>query len=117
MRVSKDFGKCILAAGLADRQAGGKVFGVSMLAKELKTAAIKEHQRDATDSGSPEVQIAILTARINELTEHFKAHKKDHSGRRGLLKMVGTRAALLKYLGREKPGKYRELIAKLGLRK
>jgi len=88
-----------------------------MLTKESKRAAIKESQRSVNDSGSPEVQISILTARINELTEHFKTHVKDHSSRRGLLKMVGKRAALLKYLSRENPAKYRELINKLGLRK
>ncbi|HSV27574.1 MAG TPA: 30S ribosomal protein S15 [Sedimentisphaerales bacterium] len=88
-----------------------------MLSKENRTAVVKDYQRSGNDSGSPEVQIALLTARINELTEHFQTHKKDHSSRRGLLKMVGTRAALLKYLSRTAPEKYRELINKLGLRK
>ena len=103
--------------GPADRRAGGKVSGISMLSKEIRTAVVKDYQRSGSDSGSPEVQIALLTARINELTEHFQTHKKDHSSRRGLLKMVGTRAALLRYLSRRDPDKYRELINKLGLRK
>jgi small subunit ribosomal protein S15 len=88
-----------------------------MLKKETKTAVVKEYQRQPNDSGSPEVQIAILTTRINELTDHFKAHKKDHSSRRGLLKMVGTRASLLKYIAKKNPNRYAEIIGRLGLRK
>jgi small subunit ribosomal protein S15 len=69
------------------------------------------------DTGSPEVQIAILTSRINELTEHLKTHKKDHSSRRGLLKMVGTRSSLLKYVKNKDIDRYRKIISRLGLRK
>jgi small subunit ribosomal protein S15 len=88
-----------------------------MLTKESRTAVVKEYQRQPSDSGSPEVQIAILTTRINELTDHFKMHKKDHSSRRGLLKMVGTRASLLKYIAKKNPNRYAEVITRLGLRK
>ena len=82
-----------------------------------KAVIVKEHARSANDTGSPEVQVAILTARINDLTPHFKAHMKDHHGRRGLLKMVNQRKSLLAYLkGRDAP-RYIALIQKLGLRK
>ena len=88
-----------------------------MIAVESKQKIVGEHKTHAKDTGSPEVQIALLTARINELTEHLKTHKKDHSSRRGLLKMVGKRNALLKYLTREDRQRYLSIIAKLGLRK
>ena len=88
-----------------------------MIAKEKKNAIIAEYGRGANDTGSPEVQIAILTARIQELTEHLKEHKKDHHSRRGLLKMVGRRKGLLDYLKSKDIEKYRELIARLNLRK
>ena len=88
-----------------------------MIAKDKKQAIIKEYGRTEGDTGSPEVQIAILTARINELTEHFKANPKDHHSRRGLLKMVGQRRGLLAYLRKTNLEGYRELIAKLGIRK
>ena len=88
-----------------------------MIAKDKKQAIIKEYGRSEGDTGSPEVQIAILTARINELTDHFKANPKDHHSRRGLLKMVGQRRGLLNYLKKKDINKYRELIAELGLRK
>lgn len=78
---------------------------------------IKQHQRTATDTGSSEVQIALLTARINDLTEHFKVHAKDHHSRRGLLKLVSTRRRLLDYLKRTDNAKYAGLIKDLGLRK
>ena len=78
---------------------------------------VQQHQRAAGDTGSPEVQIALLTARINGLTGHFKAHVKDHHSRRGLLKMVSRRRKLLDYLKRTNNGKYHELIEQLGLRK
>jgi small subunit ribosomal protein S15 len=82
-----------------------------------KAEIVKVHARSATDTGSPEVQVAILTARINDLTPHFKTHLKDHHGRRGLLKMVNQRKSLLAYLkGRDAP-RYIALIQKLGLRK
>lgn len=88
-----------------------------MLTKEKKTKIIEEHKTATGDTGSPEVQIAILTSRINELTEHFKAHPKDHSSRRGLLKMVGNRSALLKYISKRDIKRYRDIISRLGLRK
>jgi len=78
---------------------------------------IKTHARGAADTGSPEVQVALLTARIVELTEHFKTHKKDHHGRRGLLRMVSRRRKLLDYLKDRDADRYRALIEKLGLRK
>ena len=84
----------------------------------LDTAAIvKEHARAANDTGSPEVQVALLTARINELTPHFKTHLKDHHGRRGLLRMVNRRKNLLAYLKATDAERYTALIGKLGLRK
>ena len=88
-----------------------------MIAKEKKQAIIKEFGRTEGDTGSPEVQVAILTARINELTDHFKANPKDHHSRRGLLMMVGQRKGLLNYIKAKDIVKYRELIAALGLRK
>ena len=84
---------------------------------ERKTALIKEHGRAEDDTGSPEVQIAILTSRIVTLTEHFKTHCKDNHSRRGLLLMVNKRRSLLDYLRREDEKRYTDLIAKLGLRK
>ena len=87
-----------------------------MISKEKKTAIIAEYARKE-DTGSPEVQIAILTARIQELTEHLKNHPKDHHSRRGLLKMVGQRRGLLAYLKKTDLEGYRALIAKLGIRK
>lgn len=88
-----------------------------MLRKEEKTAVIEENRLHETDTGSPEVQIAILTKRINELTEHIKVHQKDHHSRRGLLKMVGHRRNLLNYLQKKDIERYRAIIAKLGIRK
>ena len=88
-----------------------------MISKEKKQAIIKEYARTEGDTGSPEVQVAILTARINDLTEHFKANPKDHHSRRGLLKMVGQRRGMLAYLKKTDIERYRTLIAKLGLRK
>ena len=88
-----------------------------MLRKEEKTAVIEENRLHDTDTGSPEVQIAILTKRINELTEHIKVHQKDHHSRRGLLKMVGHRRNLLNYLQKKDIERYRAIVAKLGLRK
>jgi small subunit ribosomal protein S15 len=82
-----------------------------------KAEIVKANARSANDTGSPEVQVALLTARINELTPHFKTHAKDHHGRRGLLKMVNTRKSLLAYLKRVDASRYTALIAKLGLRK
>ena len=88
-----------------------------MMSKEKKTAIIKEYGRTEGDTGSPEVQVAVLTARIQELTEHLKEHPKDHHSRRGLLKMVGQRRGLLGYLKEKDIERYRALIEKLGLRK
>ena len=87
------------------------------LTKEAKEAIVKKYARGNNDTGSPEVQIAILTAEINELTEHLKEHKHDHHSRRGLLKKVGQRKSLLNYLAKKDVTRYRELIKKLGLRK
>lgn len=88
-----------------------------MLNKDQKTEIIKQFQKDEKDTGSPEVQIAILTQRIKELTEHLKANKKDHSSRRGLFKMIRRRKGLLNYLMENDIERYREVIKKLGLRK
>ena len=85
--------------------------------KAMKEAIIKEYARHEGDTGSPEVQVAILTARINELTEHLRVHKHDNHSRRGLLMMVGKRRNLLDYLAKKDINRYRALIAKLGLRK
>jgi small subunit ribosomal protein S15 len=88
-----------------------------MLTKEKKGNVIKEFRASEKDTGSAEVQVAILTTRINDLTDHFKTHPKDHSSRRGLLKMVGTRTSLLKYISRKDIKKYKDIINRLGLRK
>ena len=85
--------------------------------KTMKEAIIKEYARHEGDTGSPEVQVALLTARINHLNEHLKTQKKDHHSNRGLLLMVGQRRSMLAYLRREDIERYRALIAKLGLRK
>ncbi len=87
-----------------------------MLSKEEKIAVIDDYKVHETDTGSPEVQIAILTKRINQLNEHLKEHKKDHHSRRGLLKMVGKRRNLLRYLKNKDIDKYRALIEKLEIR-
>ena len=87
------------------------------MTKERKTEIIKNFGRDEKDTGSSEVQIALLTERINELTEHLKVHKKDNHSRRGLLQMVGKRRNLLNYLAKKDVQRYRDIIAKLGLRK
>ena len=88
-----------------------------MISKEQKEQIVKDFGRTPGDTGSPEVQIAILTARINDLTDHFKANPKDHHSRRGLLKMVGQRRNLLNYLKEKDLERYRTLISRLGLRK
>lgn len=85
--------------------------------KEVKQQIIAENRTHESDTGSPEVQIAILTSRINTLTEHLRINKNDHHSRRGLLKMVGHRRNLLNYLMKKDIGRYREIIAKLGIRK
>ncbi|HDS85315.1 MAG TPA: 30S ribosomal protein S15 [Phycisphaerales bacterium] len=88
-----------------------------MITKEKKTKVIEEYKTAPGDTGSPEVQVAILSKRINELTEHLKTHPKDHSSRRGLLKMIGNRSALLKYVKAKDVNRYRSIISRLGLRK
>ena len=88
-----------------------------MITKEMKQQIIKDYQLKEGDTGSPEVQIAVLTYRINDLNEHLKVHKKDHHSRRGLLKMVGQRRNLLAYLKDKDVERYRTRIARLGLRK
>ena len=87
------------------------------MTKERKQEIINTYKREEKDTGSPEVQIALLTERINELTEHLKVHKKDNHSRRGLLKMVGKRRNLLNYLAKKDEAAYKELVKKLGLRK
>ncbi|HEY2587279.1 MAG TPA: 30S ribosomal protein S15 [Tepidisphaeraceae bacterium] len=87
------------------------------LTAENKNQIVSDYKTHEKDTGSPEVQIALLTRRITELTEHLKTHKKDHSSRRGLLKMVGKRNSLLKYLTREDRARYQQIIGRLGLRK
>ena len=88
-----------------------------MLTKQEKTTIINDFETHEGDTGSPEVQIALLTKRINDLTEHLRTHRKDHSSRRGLLKMVGTRSSLLKYVSKKDVTRYRQIISRLGLRK
>lgn len=88
-----------------------------MLSKDAKAEVMSAHRRHDTDTGSPQVQVAILTRRINDLTEHLREHKKDHHSRRGLLKLVGRRRRLLNYLQRNNLEAYRELVATLGLRR
>lgn len=87
------------------------------LGKEDKTGVIGSYRLHESDTGSPEVQVALLSERIKQLQEHFKEHKKDHHSRRGLLKMVGQRRRLLNYLKKKDINRYREVIARLGLRK
>jgi len=87
------------------------------IGSEVKSKVVEEHRRHEGDTGSTEIQVALLTARINHLTDHLKTHKKDHASRRGLLRMVGKRSSLLKYLSNTSPQRYRSIIAKLGLRK
>ena len=87
------------------------------LSNEHKSAIISEYQLSGTDTGSPEVQVALLSARINDLSEHFKAHKHDNHSRQGLLRMVNRRRKMLDYLRNRNVERYRELISRLGLRK
>jgi len=88
-----------------------------MLTKQEKEKIVDDFETHESDTGSPEVQVAILTRRFNDLTEHLKNHRKDHASRRGLLKMVGTRSALLKYVSKKDVKRYQEIISRLGLRK
>jgi small subunit ribosomal protein S15 len=87
------------------------------ITKDRKTEIIDQYRRETSDTGSPEVQVALLTARINELTEHMRTHKKDHASRRGLLMMVSKRSSLLNYLRNKDRNRYLALIGRLGLRK
>jgi small subunit ribosomal protein S15 len=87
------------------------------VAERTKQTTISEHAKHDTDTGSPEVQIALLTTRINYLTEHLKTHKKDHASRLGLLRMVGSRRRLLRYVQNQDVQRYRDIVAKLGLRR
>ncbi len=87
------------------------------IATDVKKQIVEEFRVHEGDTGSAEVQIALLTNRINHLSDHLKTHKKDHASRRGLLKMVGRRNSLLKYLSKNAPPRYREILARLGLRK
>ena len=88
-----------------------------MITKDQKAAIISEYATKEGDTGSPEVQVAILTCKINDLNEHLKVHKKDHHSRRGLLKMVGKRRNLLNYVKEQDIARYRSLVSRLGLRK
>jgi small subunit ribosomal protein S15 len=88
-----------------------------MITAEKKRELIGQYKTHEGDTGSPEVQIAILTERIKNITEHLKAHKKDHTTRRGLLMLVGRRSTLLKYLLKQEPARYKDIVGKLGLRK
>lgn len=90
---------------------------MSCLSPERKAEIVKDYQTDSTDTGSPEVQVALLSARISHLTEHFKEHKHDHHSRRGLLRMVNQRRKLLDYLHRKEASRYQNLIKRLGLRR
>ncbi len=87
------------------------------LEKDQKAAIVEEYRLHPTDTGSPEVQVALLTERINQLIEHLKVHKKDHHSRRGLLKLVGQRRRHLRYLTRQKGNRYQDIVNRLGLRK
>jgi len=88
-----------------------------LIAAERKRSVIEGHRLHDKDTGSPEVQVALLTERINELSDHFKSHAKDHHSRRGLLRIVSQRRRLLEYLRRNDPSRYQELIGRLGLRR
>ena len=88
-----------------------------IVADRTKTDVIKEHQKHDSDTGSPEVQVALMTGRINHLTEHLKTHRKDHASRLGLLKLVGSRRRLLRYVQNQDVTRYRDLIGKLGIRR
>jgi small subunit ribosomal protein S15 len=99
------------------RERAGSLGNRMSLTKESKAQIISEYKRGDSDTGSAEVQIAVLSKRISDLTDHLKTHKKDHHSRRGLLMLVGRRRRLLDYLRREDIERYRELIARLGLRR
>ncbi len=104
---------------LSAQQATFTIFPESerLISKAAKASTVAAHQAHGTDTGTPEVQVAILTARINGLSEHFKTHKKDHHSRRGLLKLVSQRRRMLDYLRKNGPDRYQALIKSLGLRR
>jgi len=102
---------------MARRRSGGGGADHMSITKERKTEIIDQYRREAKDTGSPEVQIALLTSRINELTEHLRTHKKDHASRRGLLMMVSKRSGLLNYIRQKDRARYLTVIGRLGLRK
>jgi len=102
---------------MARRRSGGGGEDHMSITKERKTEIIDQYRREAKDTGSPEVQIALLTSRINELTEHLRTHKKDHASRRGLLMMVSKRSGLLNYIRQKDRARYLTVIGRLGLRK
>ena len=87
------------------------------VAQSTKTDVIQNHQKHDSDTGSPEVQVALMTSRINHLTEHLKTHRKDHASRLGLLKLVGSRRRMLRYVQNQDVNRYRDLIGKLGIRR
>jgi small subunit ribosomal protein S15 len=109
----------ILNACTEKAQLTAKLEGLpeSMLTKEEKGSIVGDFETHDGDTGSPEVQIALLTRRINDLTQHLRSHPKDHSSRRGLLKMVGTRSSMLKYVRQKDLQRYQTIISRLGLRK
>jgi small subunit ribosomal protein S15 len=107
----------VLAVSINGSPPGVSGVSIMSMTAEAKTAVLTDYKIHEKDTGSPEVQIALLTKRILELTEHLRTHKKDHSSRRGLLKMVSKRNSLLKYLTREDRSRYQQIIARLGLRK
>jgi small subunit ribosomal protein S15 len=118
-RTTEEGSQARAADGMGEWPAAGPAEGkvVTESTTTEKTLVIQQHRRHETDTGSAEVQIALLTERINHLAEHLLSHKKDHASRRGLLIMVGKRNSLLKYLSRTAGDRYRQILAKLGLRK
>jgi len=108
----------LLTGGFFQRLRGSRYGELTMsFTAEVKSKIVEEHKRSPSDTGSPEVQVALLTARIQHLTEHFKTHKGDHHSRRGLLRLVHQRRSLLDYLKKKEVQRYRDLIGRLGLRR
>ena len=102
---------------MRSKSCGGLIAACRMLVKEKKDSLVAAHRRHQTDTGSPEVQVTLLTEQINRLTEHLKVHRHDYHSRRGLLKMVGQRRRQLTYLNNQDIERYRSIVSKLGLRK
>lgn len=118
IRIIRNFVDSIVQHSAPNNRTGRCLAGRAMaITKEQKRGIIESFKRDPEDTGSPEVQIALLTSRINDLTDHFKVHKKDHASRRGLLMLVSKRSSLLKYLRLNSRKSYLEVINRLGLRK